>query len=70
MCRAMSREKKSTTVYLERVQLAALERLHQRTRVPIAVYLREGVDLVLARYGEPKEGDDAPPAPAPGAARG
>jgi hypothetical protein len=24
--------------------------LHERTKVPVAVYIREGIDLVLKRY--------------------
>ena len=46
----MSRRKISTTVYLTPEQVRGLEDLHERTRVPTAVYIREGVDLLLAFY--------------------
>lgn len=26
--------------------------LHSRTKVPVAVYIREGIDLVLKRYAD------------------
>lgn len=45
---AVSRKKVSTTVYLNAEQVAALRDLSARTRVPIAEYVREGVDAVLA----------------------
>lgn len=47
----MSRRKISTTVYLTPEQVRGLEDLHERTRVPTAVYIREGVDLIL-KQGE------------------
>lgn len=43
-------KKKAMTIYLDRPQAEALQRLSERTRVPQQVYLREGLDLVLARY--------------------
>lgn len=42
--------KRPATIYLEPGQAAALARLHERTRVPTAVYLREAVDMLLAKY--------------------
>lgn len=45
----MARKKVSTTVYLEATQLAALQALQQQTKVPMAEYIRQGVDLVLAK---------------------
>ena len=44
------RVKVTTTVYLETEQMIGLKTLSERTRVPQQVYLREGVDLVLAKY--------------------
>ena len=41
-----------TTVYLEPEQAKALEALCKRTRVLQTVYLREAVDLLLAKYRE------------------
>ncbi|HEV8324616.1 MAG TPA: ribbon-helix-helix domain-containing protein [Myxococcota bacterium] len=46
----MARKKISTTVYITPEQDEALKKLNGRTKVPIAEYIREGIDLVLARY--------------------
>lgn len=47
----MSRHKISTTVYLTPEQVRGLKDLHEQTRVPTAVYIREGVDLILQKGG-------------------
>jgi predicted DNA-binding protein len=46
----MSRKKISTTIYVTPEQNDRLKLLHERTKVPVAVYIREGIDLVLAHY--------------------
>ncbi len=46
----MSRKKISTTIYVTPEQSDQLKLLHERTKVPIAVYIREGIDLVLHNY--------------------
>jgi hypothetical protein len=46
----MSRKKVSTTIYITPEQAERLKLLHDRTKVPIAVYIREGIDLVLKHY--------------------
>ncbi|MBW2529590.1 MAG: ribbon-helix-helix domain-containing protein [Deltaproteobacteria bacterium] len=46
----MSRKKISTTIYIEPEQSEKLKLLHARTKVPIAVYIREGIDMVLKHY--------------------
>ncbi|MEB2311598.1 MAG: ribbon-helix-helix domain-containing protein [Sorangiineae bacterium] len=46
----MARKKISTTVYITPEQNERLHLLHNRTNVPVAVYIREGIDLVLERY--------------------
>ena len=46
----MSRKKISTTIYVTPEQNDRLKLLHERTKVPVAVYIREGIDLVLKRY--------------------
>ena len=46
----MGRKKILTTIYLTAEQNAALKRLHERTKVPVAVYVRQGIDLVLDRH--------------------
>jgi len=63
----MSRKKISTTVYITPEQNEALHVLHDRTKVPVAVYIREGIDLVLKQYADQLPGQlslaDPPPAP-------
>jgi hypothetical protein len=48
----MARKKISTTVYVTPEQNEALHLLHGRTKVPVAVYIREGIDLVLKKYAD------------------
>ncbi len=40
-------KKISTTVYITKSQAEKLKLLHQRTKVPVAEYIRQGIDLVL-----------------------
>jgi predicted DNA-binding protein len=47
---AMPRKKLSTTIYITPEQDERLKVLHERTKVPVAVYIREGIDMVLQRY--------------------
>jgi Ribbon-helix-helix domain len=46
----MSRKKVSTTIYITPEQAERLKLLHERTKVPIAVFIREGIDLMLKHY--------------------
>ena len=46
----MARKKISTTVYITPEQDERLKLLHARTRVPVAEYIRQGIDLVLDKY--------------------
>ncbi len=46
----MARRKISTTIYITPEQDARLKLLHERTKVPVAEYIRQGIDLVLDRY--------------------
>ena len=48
----MARKKISTTIYITPEQNEKLKLLHHRTKVPVAVYIREGIDLVLERHEE------------------
>ncbi|MDH3622439.1 MAG: ribbon-helix-helix domain-containing protein [Myxococcales bacterium] len=48
----MARKKISTTVYITAEQNERLKLLHERTKVPVAVYIREGIDLVLDQHKE------------------
>jgi len=44
------RKKISTTVYITPEQNESLKLLSKKTRVPVAEYIREGVDLLLGKY--------------------
>ena len=44
------RKKISTTVYITPEQDQQLKLLHQKTKVPVAEYIRQGIDLVLEKY--------------------
>jgi predicted DNA-binding protein len=46
----MARKKISTTIYITPEQNEQLKVLHERTKVPVAVYIREGIDLVLQQH--------------------
>jgi len=46
----MARKKISTTVYITQEQNERLKLLHQKTKVPVAEYIREGIDLVLEKH--------------------
>lgn len=46
----MARRKLSTTIYITPEQNERLRVLHDRTKVPVSVFIREGIDLVLAKY--------------------
>lgn len=45
----MARKKISTTVYITPEQDERLKLLHARTKVPVAEYIRQGIDLILER---------------------
>ena len=47
---AMPRKKISTTVYITPEQSDRLKLLHDRTKVPVAEYIQQGIDLVLQKY--------------------
>lgn len=49
---AMPRKKVSTTVYITAEQNELLKQLHEKTKVPVAEYIRQGIDLVLERERE------------------
>lgn len=46
----MARKKISTTIYITPEQNELLKLLNERTKVPIAVYIREGIDMVLEKH--------------------
>jgi len=63
----MSRKKVSTTIYITPEQADQLKVLHERTNVPIAWYIRRGIDLVLKEYEHELPGqmtlEPTPPVP-------
>lgn len=65
----MSRRKVSTTIYITPEQNEQLKLLHDKTKVPIAEYIRQGIDLILERHRDDIPGQqqslfgEAPPAP-------
>lgn len=46
----MAERKVATTVYLKPSQDQALKILSEKTKIPVAVFIREGIDLVLEKY--------------------
>lgn len=48
----MARKKISTTIYITPEQNEQLKLLNQKTKVPVAEYIRQGIDLVLEKYKE------------------
>lgn len=46
----MSRRKVSTTIYITEEQNELLKRLSELTRVPVAEYIRQGIDHILAQH--------------------
>jgi len=43
-------KKLATTIYITEQQQAILKELNQRSKVPVAEYIRQGIDLVIQRY--------------------
>ena len=50
--RAMPRKKVSTTIYIEPEQLEQFTLLNERTKVPMAEFIREGINMVLQKHHE------------------
>lgn len=50
MLGGMSRRKVSTTIYITEEQNEQLKRLNEQTKVPVAEYIRQGIDLILERH--------------------
>lgn len=60
----MARKKVSTTIYITPDQNEKLKLLHERTKVPVAVYIREGIDMVLEKHAHSLPGQLTLEAPA------
>ena len=48
-CHEMARKKVSTTIYITPEQNERLKQLHDKTKVPVAEFIRQGIDLLLER---------------------
>jgi hypothetical protein len=46
---AMARNKISTTIYITPEQNEQLKLLHAKTKVPVAEYIRQGIDMILEK---------------------
>lgn len=46
----MARKKVSTTVYITEEQNELLKQLNEKTKVPIAEFIRQGIDLIIKKY--------------------
>ena len=46
----MPRKKVSTTIYITEEQNVLLHELHKRTKVPVAEFIRQGIDLILEEH--------------------
>ncbi len=57
----MARKKISTTIYITPEQNELLKLLNQKTKVPVAEYIRQGIDLVLEKYKEALPGQNQLP---------
>jgi len=44
------RKKISTTIYITEEQSRSLKALHLKTKVPVAEYIRQGIDLILEKH--------------------
>jgi predicted DNA-binding protein len=49
------RKRVTTTIYLDPEQVKALKRLHEETKVPTAVRIREAIDNLLAKYNRRRQ---------------
>ena len=47
---SVPRKKISTTIYITEEQNERLKTLNRKTKVPVAEYIRQGIDLVLEQH--------------------
>lgn len=45
-------KKVATTIYITESQQANLKELNTRSKVPVAEFIRQGIDMVLDKYGD------------------
>jgi hypothetical protein len=53
----MPRKKITTTIYITEDQNEKLKALHGKTKVPVAEYIRQGIDLILAQHKDDLPGE-------------
>lgn len=46
----MARKKISTTVYITEEQNELLKKLNEKSKIPVAEFIRQGIDMVLKKY--------------------
>ena len=46
----MARKKISTTIYITEEQNELLKQLNKKTKVPVAEFIRQGIDLILDQH--------------------
>lgn len=56
-------KKLATTIYITEQQQALLRELNHRSKVPVAEYIRQGIDLVIHRYRDQLPGQMDLPLP-------
>ena len=49
-------KKALTTFWMDKEQLARLNRLSEITRVPKSAYIRDGIDIILKKYEKQLKG--------------
>ena len=45
-------KKVTTTIYITEDQQSVLKELNQRTKIPVAEFVRQGIDLVFEKYSD------------------
>ncbi len=55
----MSRRKVSTTVYITPEQDELLKKLSGTTKVPVAEYIRQGIELILEKHRDTLPGQQS-----------
>ena len=49
-------KKVATTIYITEKQQNRLKELNERSKIPIAEFIRQGIDLILKKYEEQLSG--------------
>ena len=49
-------KKVTTTIYITEKQQEGLKELNEKTKIPVAEFIRQGIDLILKKYEEQLSG--------------